>query len=58
LTKLTDTSSRYIVGIEGPTVLANAISFVTVGLAESMLAAGYLLAWCFRIIITYDLYYA
>jgi len=56
LRKLTDASSRYIVGIEGPTVLANTISLVTIGLAESVFAASYLLAWCFEI-ITYDKLY-
>lgn len=43
---LTDTSSRYVVRIEGPAIFANAISFVTVGLAEGMFAASYLIAWC------------
>lgn len=43
---LTDTSSRYIIWIEGPTVFADAVSLMTVGLAKSMFTASYLIAWC------------
>lgn len=46
---LTNTSSRYIVWIKGPTVFANAISLVTVSLTEGMFAASYLITRCFEI---------
>lgn len=45
---LTDTSGRYVIWIEGPSVLADAISLVTVGLTECMLAARHLVTWRFE----------
>jgi len=47
---LTDTSGRYVIWIEGPTILANAISLVTVSLTECMFAASHLITRCFETI--------
>lgn len=50
-TSLTNTSGRYIIWIEGPTILANTISLVTVSFTECMFATSHLVARCFEIYV-------